>query len=133
MWNVIFVLILTLTVMASPVLAGPYEDAEAAYARGDYTRALTLFRLLAEQGDAKAQLSLGSMYDDGKGIPQNHTEAVQWYRRAAEQGNVTAQGLLGFMYYFGTVVPQNYAEALMWLRQGAQQDDDSIQEFLGHI
>jgi hypothetical protein len=46
---------------AGPVMAGPFEDANAAYAGGDYADALRLFRPLAEQGDAPAQGSLGLM------------------------------------------------------------------------
>ncbi len=45
---------------SEPVLAGPLEDADAAYRKQDYTTAL---RLAADQGDAGAQFMLGSMYD----------------------------------------------------------------------
>ena len=41
------------------------EDAEAAYARGDYETALRLWRQLADQGNAQAQNKLGEMYLDG--------------------------------------------------------------------
>ena len=44
----------------------------------------------AEQGDAEAQTSLGLMYDNGKGVPQDYAEAVKWYRKAAEQGHLAA-------------------------------------------
>ncbi|MGN6843432.1 tetratricopeptide repeat protein, partial [Neisseria sp. P0021.S006] len=40
----------------------------------------------AEQGNAKAQFSLGKMYYKGEGVRQDYAQAVQWYRRAAEQG-----------------------------------------------
>ena len=33
-----------------PATAGPYEDADAAYARGDFAGALTIYRELAAQG-----------------------------------------------------------------------------------
>jgi len=48
-------------------------------------------KLLAEQGDAEAQLNLGDMYSDGEGIAKDDREAVKWYRLAAEQGNKIAQ------------------------------------------
>ena len=47
--------------------AGPLEDANAAYNRGDYATALRLLRPLADQGDASAQYNLGVMYDNGQG------------------------------------------------------------------
>jgi hypothetical protein len=46
-------------VMASAAVAGQFEDATAAYDRGDYATALRLLRPLAEQGDADAQTNLG--------------------------------------------------------------------------
>jgi len=42
-------------------------------------------RVLAEQGNADAQFTLGVMYDNGRGVPQDDTEAVRWYRLAADQ------------------------------------------------
>ncbi|MGA8713629.1 MAG: sel1 repeat family protein, partial [Roseiarcus sp.] len=42
--------------------AGPYEDGEVAYRSGDYAAALSLWRPLADRGDAVAQNALGQMY-----------------------------------------------------------------------
>ena len=44
---------------------GPWEEATAAYERGDYQRTLKLMRLLAEQSDGTAQYNLGLMYYNG--------------------------------------------------------------------
>ncbi len=74
----------TLGLMA-PARAG-WDEAEAAYQRGDYATAILEFRPLAEQGNAIAQYNLGLMYGKGQGVPQDYAEAVQWYRKAAEQG-----------------------------------------------
>ena len=41
----------------------------------------------AEKGDAGAQISLGLMYANGEGVPEDDVEAVKWYRKAAEQGH----------------------------------------------
>jgi hypothetical protein len=40
------------------------------------------YRLAAEQGNAPAQDSLGAMYEQGRGVPQDHTEAVKWHEKA---------------------------------------------------
>jgi uncharacterized protein len=37
----------------------------------NYPDAVKWFRKAAEQGDAKAQIALGTMYRDGQGLPQN--------------------------------------------------------------
>ncbi len=66
-------------------------------------------KALADQGDAMAQLYLGSMYDNGEGVPENDAEAVKWYRKAADQGDAMAQLYLGSMYDNGEGVPENDA------------------------
>ena len=42
---------------AGAAYAGPFEDGEAAYNRGDYATALKLWRHLADQGKDDAQFS----------------------------------------------------------------------------
>jgi TPR repeat protein len=86
-------LTVALTLSAVPVAAGPYEDARAAYKRGDYETAMRLFRPLAEQGYAQAQHNLGSMYDNGQGVPQDYVLAHMWFNLAAAQGREIAKGL----------------------------------------
>jgi TPR repeat protein len=72
-------------------------------------------RCMAEQGDAKAQLSLGIVYRDGSdGPPQDYTEAAKWFHKAAEQKNAMAQFNLGRLYENGHGVPQDYVKAHMW-------------------
>src|SRR5882724_11990527 len=60
--------------LTGAALAGPLEDGQAAYNRGDYATALRLFRPLADKGDSDAQNALGIMYDLGRGVTQNHSE-----------------------------------------------------------
>lgn len=86
---------------------------------------------LADQGDAAAQLILGIMYKDGKGVPQNSREAACWYRLAADQGDVMSQYSLGIMYAKGMGVPQDSREATRWYRLAAKQGDAAAQYNLG--
>ena len=113
--------------------AGPLEDADAAYKRGDYATAISLLRPLADQGDAKAQAALGNAYSTGDGVAKNDTEAVKWYRLAAEQGFAPAQTNLGYMYSNGTGVPKNDTEAVEWFRKAADQGEAGAQYFLGNM
>jgi hypothetical protein len=53
---------------AGSVAAVTFEDAVATYKRGDYATALRLLGPLADQGNARAQLLLGTMYDQGLGV-----------------------------------------------------------------
>ncbi len=107
------------------------DEGFAAYNRGDYATALRELRPLAEQGDGTAQSVLGQMYEQGKGVPQDHAEAVRWWRKAAEQGHVTAQLNLGNMYRKGQGVPQDHAEAVKWYRKAAEQGHGWSQYNLG--
>ena len=91
----------------------------------------TLYRVRAEQGDAKAQFRLGYIYYQGKGVPQDYAEAVRWYRKAADQGYAKAQYDLGYMYSQGKGVPQDYREATRWYRKAADQGDTRAQLALG--
>lgn len=105
--------------------ADAFDDAIAAYDRGDYPTAVRLVRPLAEQGDAQAQNALGAMYYNGKGVPQSFRDAVKWYRLSAAQGFLGAQLDLGAMYYEGEGVPEDFIRAHMWLSIAAAQGETS--------
>ncbi len=121
-------LALALTLSAVPVAAGTFDDAEAAYARGDYETAERLFRPLAEQGHVWAQYGLGVMYANGQGVPQDYAEAAKWFRRAAEQGFAKAQFNLGLMYGKGKGVPKDYVLAHMWVNFAAAQEHEKAKK-----
>ena len=123
--------LLMLVAIVGAAVAGPLEDATAAFERRDFATALRLLRPLADQGNAVAQFILGVMYDNGKGVPQNDAEAMNWYREAADRGETNAQCNLGTMYLTGQGVPQDYAEALKWYRKAADQGNANAQFNLG--
>lgn len=110
---------------------GSLLDAERAYASGLYEKAIKLYISLAEQGDVKAQIILGSMYDTGLGTPQDYREAIKWYMLAAKQGDAKAQLKLGSIYDIGLGVPQDNKEALKWFRLAAEQGNAYAQLNLG--
>jgi len=62
---------------------------------------------LTEQREAYAQSSLGFIYDNGEGVPENDAEAVKGYRLAAEQGHASAQSNLRGMSAYGMVNESN--------------------------
>lgn len=107
--------------LTGEAVAGPLEEAWAAYQQGDYATALQLWRPRAELGVALAQNNLGLMYYNGQGVPRDYGEAAKWYRLAAEQGNVTAQSNLASMYFSGVGVPQDYVQAYVWVSLSASR------------
>ena len=62
------VMIAVVALSAAQPVAAQSPDATAAYSRGDYTTAYRLWKPLADQGNAYAQFSLGTMYRFGKGV-----------------------------------------------------------------
>ena len=125
-------LILT-AAMSPPAAAQTFDDAVVAYNRGDYAAAYRGFRRLAEQGDAKAQYHLGTLYEHGTGVPQDFAGAVRWYRSAALKGNPEGQTALGYMYHAGKGVPRDFAEALWWYRRAAVQGDAFAEFYIGYM
>jgi len=85
----------------------------------------------AEQGDAKAQYTLGNTYQDGDGVEKDFVEAMKWFRKAAEQGFAGAQNNLGNAYQLGTGVPKDSVEAVKWFRKAAEQGFAKSQFSLG--
>ena len=56
-----------------------FQKGADAYQRGDYATALKELTPLAKQGNIEVQTSLGFMYFEGKGVPQDYKAAVKWY------------------------------------------------------
>ena len=113
---------------ASAVAQTPLGQGKAAYDAGDYATALRLWRPLADQGSAAAQLGLGDIYARGLGVQLNYAEAVRWYRLAADQGQAEAQLRLGIQYALGEGVPKNIVEAYKWLNLAAAQGNSAAAE-----
>ena len=80
---------------------------------------MTWFRRAADQGDAAAQLQIGVMYSEGRGVPQDYSEAARWYQMAAGHSNAEAQYNLGILYATGRGVPQDNVLAYMWFNLAA--------------
>lgn len=118
LWRSLF---LGLLLLSAPCLAGPAEDADAAYKRGDYASAIRLYRPLADQGDARAQNSLGRMYLRGQGASKDYPSAMKWFRRAAALGIADAQYNLGEIYLRELGVEQDLVEAARWYTRAAEQ------------
>ena len=109
------------------------QDGISAYQKGNYPAALKELRPLADSGNAKAQMLIGDIYDNGKGVPQNQAEAASWYRKAAEQGDAGAQTTLGVMYDNGVGVPQDSKEAVSWYHKAAEHGYAEAQYILGGL
>lgn len=116
---------------ATPVLAGPFEDARAAQVRGDHGTAARIYRSLADQGNVAALTQLGILYRSGRGVPRDYQEALTMLRRAASLGSAGAQYQVGDMYLRGLGVEQDLLEAARWYTRAAEQGHAVAQYGLG--
>ena len=85
-----------------------------AFNEGQWSRAFPVCSTAAQQGDTKAQWSLGVMYEYGRGVVQDSKEALRWYIQAAELGDVLAQYEVGRHHQMGQGVMPDPIRALMW-------------------
>jgi len=126
----ILLLCLCLALTVQPAFAG-FDEAAAAFAAGDYAKALKETRPLAEKGDPRSQYGMGVLYENGFGVTKDLKQAAAWYLKAAKQGNSDAQYNLGAMYEHGVGMPVNYPEAARWYRPAAEQGDIDALSNLG--
>lgn len=66
----------------------------------------------AEAGYVDAQNNLGIMYDDGKGVEQDHVEAAKWFQLAAVQGHENAFNALDSMQQYNLIPTPQPATAV---------------------
>jgi len=104
-----------LLALAPAVADAAFEDGVAAYQIGDFSRALEIWRPLAEDGDAAAQFNLGIMYRQGEGLSRDYAAARRWFERAARQGNALAMFNIGLMIGSGQGGGTDLVEARRWM------------------
>ena len=110
---------------------GSLQEGLDAYHRQDYAKAESLWRPLADKGDAEAQYRLGTLYAEGRGVERNDSTAMTWFLRAAEQGNAMAQYNAGASYASGIGVAKSDGDAARWFRRAADQGMPFAQLNLG--
>lgn len=105
--------------------AASYKEGIEAYTQGNFSVALEKLKPAAEHGKADAQFTLGLMYREGKGVPQDAKEAVAWLSKAAEQGQTEAQENLGLSYAKGLGVERDWVQADKWFNIAAASGKES--------
>lgn len=87
--------------------------------------------ILAEQGEAAAQNSIGAMLAQGYFIGRNLEGSLYWYAQAAKQGYTHAKFNAGTMLIMGEGVASPHTVLGMALvRQAAEAGDPSARNFL---
>ena len=97
------------------------EHATFEYRNHNYSSAIHLWTLAANQGDAHAQYYMGLCYLDGHSVQQSYQTAAEWFQLAANQGLSAAQYNLGVSYEFGNGVPKSCPTAIEWYEKAAKK------------
>jgi len=109
------VLILLATTLL-PIAAGAsFDDGVDAWLRGEWPRAASAWRPLAEAGHAQAAFNLARMAELGQGGPVDEAAAADWFLVAAERGHPGAQLALGEYYAERRGGLDDPEEACLWL------------------
>ena len=131
---------------STPVASGKQDkvnDAEEQYNLGmkyindkevwDYTRAVSCFKIAAEQGHTQAQFQLGECYRLGKGVEKDIPMALSLFEKAAMQGHAQAQNTYGMYYILGRGVEKDYERGIHWVEKSAVQGFAEAQNNLGYF
>jgi|GEM_PF-1055718 FOG: TPR repeat, SEL1 subfamily len=97
--------------------------------RPDEIEAARQIKQAAENGDVKAQIALGLMYEEGRSVRQNGAEALKWFQSAVKNGDAEAQ------YAFGQKHQRdkNGKEALKWFELAAAQGQAEAMYAIGRM
>jgi len=100
---------------ALPAAAQSVRAGIEAWQKGDASGAVSIWRPLADEGDADAAFNLGQAYRLGKGVPLDLAKAQDMFERAARKGHIDAQTTLGLLLFQNG----NRVSALRWLKSAA--------------
>ena len=73
-----------------PGMTQLFDDTRDGLRKIDLPEAVAWYRRAAEQGNSRAQVNLGFMYEFGAGVKPEYVQAYFWYGLAAEQGFAVA-------------------------------------------
>jgi TPR repeat protein len=127
------IIALLFVLLATPVLAGDFEDGLKFSISHDYKSAAISFRKAAEQGEVEAQYELALMYEEGRGVTQDYQQAAMWYLNAAEQDHARAQFKLGKMLFSGKGIKRDNVEAYKWFSIANDKNKRGAKMDLGEI
>lgn len=127
-----FCLFLFFIIEGIPIFAqGSLAEARQYYKNNEYTKAIPLLKIYAEQGNAEAQYDLGTCYKYGLGVNKDEQKTFFWIEKAAKQNYVYAQYALGICYFIGCGITEDETKAIYWIEKAAKQNLAKAQHSLG--
>lgn len=115
----------------SQSLADSLIEADRDFELLNYSKAISTYKELAANGNARAELRIAEMYRDGLGVAQDIDASVRWLQQSAKHGNSKAQGDLGGIYAVGKLLPRDLKKAFFLIEMAAKAGDIVAQVDLG--
>jgi len=116
------------------ILDSTYSDEGEDQEEQFISEELKKLKRAAEQGDVSAQLMIGNILREGKGVAKDEAEAFKWFTYAAnESDNPEAQYNVGLMYLGGNGVERDVEEAYRWLKKSASKGSSDAQLTIGNL
>jgi TPR repeat protein len=97
----------------------------------DFPKAIHWYCLAVARGDARATNNLALLFDNGRGIPQDHDEASRRWRQSAVRGDLNAEASVGVQLATNATLSQDERHAgIERLRDAAHHGDKFAQDLL---
>jgi hypothetical protein len=87
----------------------------------------------ARDGQSYAQMEIGKLYVEGKGVDKDPAQATYWWRKAARADVPEAQYLLGKARLDGFGGEKDPARAVHWLTKAAENGNHDAEFLLGKM
>ncbi len=111
-------------VITTNIMANSLDDANKYYNNGNFLKAYELYQVMAEEGNAKAQLRIGIMQLGGEGVSKNLVEGIKWYEMAAKKNHTEAQLKLGLIYYSNNN-SEDFKTSFKWFKKALENGEDT--------
>ncbi|MFM9864052.1 MAG: tetratricopeptide repeat protein, partial [Micropepsaceae bacterium] len=98
-----------------------YMDGKRGVIDRDFEKARKYHLQAAMGGERRSMMDLGTIYDNGYGVPENLIEAARWYGWSAKYGHGPAMYNTGLMLETGDGGRTDLVEAYMWYVLGARE------------
>ncbi len=108
-------------VEAARRLGVEYMDGKRGVIDRDFAKARQYHLQAAMGGERRSMMDLGTIYDNGYGVPENLIEAARWYLWGAKYGHGPAMYNTALMLETGDAGRTDVVESYMWYILGATE------------
>lgn len=98
-----------------------YMDGKGGVVQRDYEKARFYHTQAAKAGDARSMFDLGTIYENGLGVPADLIESAKWFEWAAKYGHPQGQYNFATMIETGEAGRKDEIEAYMYYLLAAAQ------------